>query len=198
VIAAIEKIRNLIPAMSGYLDPEIQPVLTLASEALRGESLTFCDHATSVAERANQRLANYVPPHSHNLIEIREANTRASQVQALGAMHRLQRQFRFSYPLRELLGAPVSHAICNLIDKEKAESRNWRVTKSTDKPDFLEAMNEKQTRWRITIASTPPVCKCNGTTRTGLPCAHLIALYDQRAHRSFPVALTFGAGYRIP
>jgi hypothetical protein len=62
------------------------------------------------------------------------------------------------------------------------------MIRSTDDPDFFEAMNEKQIRWRITVACTPPICKCNGTTRTGLPCADLIALYDQHSHRSFPVA----------
>jgi hypothetical protein len=104
-------------------------------------------------------------------------------------MHRIERQFRFRHPLRELRGGPVSHAVCNLIDKEKAESCNWRGTRSTKNPDWFEAMNQKQIRWRITVACTPPICECNSTTRTGLRCAHLIALYDQHVRGSFPMAL---------
>jgi hypothetical protein len=193
VIAAIEKMCNLIPAMSRYLNSEIQPVLTMVTEAYRGESLTLGYHATSVAESRNQMLKNYLPLQIHNLIQIREAYTHAYQVKALGATHRIERQFRFSHPLRELLGAPVSHGVCNLIDKEKAESRNWRVTKSIDEPDCFQAMNEKQIRWRITIACTPPLCKCKGTTRTGLPGAHLIALSDQYVHGHFAIGSHFSA-----
>jgi hypothetical protein len=122
VIAAIKEIRNLIPGVSRYLDSEIQPVLTTVTDEYRGESLTFGYHATSVAESANQLMKNYLPPQIHNLIEIREAYTHAYQAKALGAMHRIERQFSFSDPLRELLSAPVSHAGCHLIDKEKGES----------------------------------------------------------------------------
>jgi hypothetical protein len=73
VIAAIEIAGSLHPAMSRYLDSEIQPVSIMFTAAFCGESLTFSYHATSVAKNANQMLKKDLPPQIHILIEIGEA-----------------------------------------------------------------------------------------------------------------------------
>jgi hypothetical protein len=73
MIAAIEALRSLIPALSRYLDSGIQPVLTMFAAACRGELLMPSYDATSVGENANQMLKNVLPPQIHILIEIREA-----------------------------------------------------------------------------------------------------------------------------
>jgi hypothetical protein len=46
------------------------------------------------------------------------------------------------------------------------------------------------TEWQMRVKDGElPLCECNGTSGTGLPCSHLIALFDQAGEHAFPVQL---------
>jgi hypothetical protein len=189
VNAAIEKIRQLVPTMSDYLEREIIPILSLFTEAFRGDALTLGYHSTSVAESANRMVKRYLPSHIENLVEIRKGYTHAYAVRALGVKHRMERRFPRHYFLRDISNAPVSRVICELIDDRMRDSVACSITRSSDGPADFEVTDSKEGRWRITTQDAIPRCECNDTSGTGLPCSHLIALYHQHAAKTFPLAL---------
>jgi hypothetical protein len=87
------------------------------------------------------------------------------------------------------LEAPVSRAVCDLVNAQVRESLSWKVTRSDDNSELFEALNEQNVRWKLETNEPGPRCECNETTGTGLPCQHLIALYPQYANGAFSVAL---------
>jgi hypothetical protein len=68
--AAIGKSRQLIPAMSKYLDREMAAILSVFAEAFRGDVLTLGYHSTSVSEGENRIVNRSLPSHIVNLMEI--------------------------------------------------------------------------------------------------------------------------------
>jgi hypothetical protein len=89
-IEAINKIRDLLPGISGYLDAEIVPLVSFFTEAFRDDAFTLGYHPTSMAENANHMMKRYLPPHIHSLTEIRDSYTRSHRVKALGTKHRME------------------------------------------------------------------------------------------------------------
>jgi hypothetical protein len=77
VTATIEKIWNLLPDISTYLDAEVVPIFPCFTEAFRGDAMAIGYHATSMAESANRLMKRYHPPSIHNLVEIGECYTRS-------------------------------------------------------------------------------------------------------------------------
>jgi hypothetical protein len=191
-IAAIDKIRDLLPGISGYLDAEVVPMLSFFSDVFRGDAFTLGYHAISIAESANHMIKRYLPPHIHDLTEIRDCYTRSHQVKALGTKHRTERQFYREHFLRTLVHAPVSRVACDLIDARVHESRQWHVIRSLRNADEFEATAENENRWIIRTDAPEPRCECNDTSGTGLPCPHIIALYSQFTEQLFPIALIAG------
>jgi hypothetical protein len=189
VSAAIDKIRHLLPSMSDYLDREITEKLALFSEAFRGDAFTLGFSATSVAESANSMIKRYLPPRVSTLVDIRKACTRSYVVKALGKQAVVQREFRRPHFLWEIYHSQISRTVCSLIDEQVEQSKGWQIHSPHDGSDEFEAICGNGRRWGIKVDERGPICECNETSKTGLPCPHLLALYSQCADHAFPTAL---------
>jgi hypothetical protein len=164
-------------------------LLALFTEAFRGTASTLCFHGTSIAERSNRMRKNRIQSQIDSPAEKREGYVRTHAVKALGLAYRLERQSRRQHFLREILDVPVSRSVCNLVHVRVKESREWHVTRSAENPEVFEATNSENVRWTIVTESERPICECNETSGTGLPCADLIALYAQFVDGAFHVPL---------
>jgi hypothetical protein len=156
VMDAYNKIRQLVPGVPGYLDAEVMNVLPQFAEAFRVDTFTLGFHSTSPAESANDMLKRSIPSKIQRLVQIRESYTRAYHVKALGVMNRKDRQFRVDHFLRTILEAPVSRAVCELVDVQVRESLSWKVTRSDDNSELFEALNEKNVRWKLATNEPGP------------------------------------------
>jgi hypothetical protein len=130
--------------MSEYLDREMISILSLSTEAFGGDALTLGYHSTSVAESATRTVKRYLPSHRANLMEIRKGYTHAYAARALVVKHRMERRFPRRYFLREISSAPVSRAVCELIDERMRDSVTCSITRSSDSPADFEVTDSNK------------------------------------------------------
>jgi hypothetical protein len=180
---AICKLSALFPEFIPYIETEITPLLPLFTEAFREDAFTLDYSTTSPSESANHMIKSFLPIKINNLQQIREGISKCFLIKQQGRIEKYKKRFKNDHILTEKHGILLSPVNFSRIDESKDEAKKWEITPDNPSDDtFFACKNE--TRWSL----DPHQCQCNEMTRTGMPCPHLVALYDKYT-KDFPVKM---------
>jgi hypothetical protein len=191
----IVKIRLLVPSISEYLEREVCSRFPLFTEAFRGGALTLGYRATGLSESANSFVRRILPAKILTLLDIRNGITKAYQIKNLGTEHTISHERQKVGLLEREYDVKLQRPLLRWVDQlmEKAEGctitpYDVPVPEGIDR-QFFEATIEGHRSWLIKIEGNEVQCECDHAERTGLPCHHLVALFQKCGGGAFPVQL---------
>jgi hypothetical protein len=189
---ALAKIRLLVPSLSPYLDRQVCPYLALFTEAYRGGALTLGYAATALSESSNNMSRRFIPSRGISLVAIRKGITRAYKVKCLGTAFAIHHEFRRVEFLEREYGLKLQRPICRWIDKISEKAKQCTIVTvpraSNQAEQYFEATIKGHRTWLIKVTGDRVECECDRLNATGLPCAHLVALF-RVGGGAFPVGL---------
>jgi hypothetical protein len=180
VIQSIHQLEHLFPRLHDYIEGEIQDRLQFCSEAFRGGALTLGINHTGSSESANKMLKS--SPIGPGFDGIREAHARNHELKISASQAKTTRQFRREHFLERDYQLTLSRALCDKIDSCVARSQKWNVHRKLGHVHWFVATyrSDSNRAWEILYdEEQPPRCECNEVSGTGLPCPHIIALFER-------------------
>jgi hypothetical protein len=191
VETAIEKIRLLIPSMSDYLDTEIFERIGLFTEAFRHGARTLGYVATALSESANHMIRNSLRAGVLTLQEIRAGISQAYALKALGTIRTIAHEFQQPSFLEVTYGLKLHRPILRWIDDIMMDAGQCQVelARTEAATRFYVATIEGRRPYHIRLEGDTVTCECDQTAAIGMPCAHIVALYQAGGNGAFPVAL---------
>jgi hypothetical protein len=192
---AITKIRLLVPSISEYLEREVCSRLRLFTEAFRAGALTLGYCATGLSESANSFIRRILPAKILTLLEIRNGITKAYQIKDLGTERTISHERQQVELLEAEYGVKLQRPLLRWVDLLLNQAKRCTITMSDahgpegSEARFFEAAIKGHRSWLIKLEGDMVQCECDHVDRTGLPCHHLVALFQQGGNGAFPVQL---------
>jgi hypothetical protein len=188
---AVAKIRLLVPSISEYLDAEIVERLPLFTEAFRNGVLTLGYEATTLSESANHLIRRVLRPAILTLQDIRAGVTQAYSIKALGTAHTVRHEFQSESRFEATFKVKLQKPILRWIDQICAEADLCTVhfLREAEGCGFYEVAVEGRRSYLVKVDRGEAACECDQLAATGMPCPHLVALYQEAEGGAFPVGL---------
>lgn len=165
----IEQMKNLKnDGLNNYLDNNIIPLLHKFAKS-KIKCFTKGINTTSNAESRNRMIKLRLNKSTNNLKSIREKIIECDLfAMETNRQRYYRRRINSSFPIK------VCHKVEKEIMKSIEKSKHYKITKVNESQYLCSMLNSKEDSFLITNLN----CSCNKLRIYGIPCVHLISLYN--------------------
>ena len=180
-IRAQHELFDKFPEVIQYFNDHVFPIAHKLFASLKPDIFFFNHSSSQLAESYNNMIKRDMTNNLKHLFEIRDHITNKFQVKSNLEARIRQTSFAFHHYLIDTYKLPISKHICQMIDLEFYKVKNVEIIETEDKTIIAK---EGDDFFCLNFEN----CQCYFTIQSGIPCCHLMALYQSKK-LDFPVHL---------